>query len=184
MGARAIARRGLAAAVAAAAVAVIGPGCAGAPPAGQDAWIITRIYAPPRVKVDRIELRDVDRDTFHEVGWAPGPVVLKVSEGRYRLRRLVLAEGAEREIKFPQPDDPIEVNSCCINYIGDVVFRPGRRGVPPLQVLRNETQTPLHAMAIYPEIFKGRRVLMLLPDERPVLLRFEDPAPPANPPAK
>ncbi|MDD9801141.1 MAG: hypothetical protein OXU53_01085 [Deltaproteobacteria bacterium] len=175
--ARATAGLGLAAAMAA-----TGLGCAGAPPAGRDAWIITRIHAPPRVKVDRIELRDVDRDTFHEVGWSPGPVVLKVSEGRYRLRRLVLAEGAEREIKFPQPDDPIEVRSCCINYIGDVVFRPGRRNVPPLQVLRNETNTPLHAMAIYPELFDGRPVLMLLPDERPVRLRFEDPTPPADPP--
>jgi len=177
MGARAIAGLGLAA-VAAAAL-----GCAGPPPAAQDAWIITRIHAPPRVQVDRIELRDVDRDTFHEVGWSAGPVVLKVSAGRYRLRRLVLAEGDEREIKFPQPDDPIEVRSCCINYIGDVVFRPGRRGVPPLQVLRNETKTPLHAMSLYPELFDGRPVLMLLPDERPVRLRFQDPAPPADPPA-
>lgn len=177
MGARAIAL-GLAVAAAVAA----GPGCAGAPPDGQDAWVITRIHAPQRVKVDRIELRDVDRDTFHEVGWAPGPVVLKVAAGRYRLRRLVLAEGPEREIKFPQPDDPIEVRSCCINYIGDVVFRPGRRNVPPLQVVRNENNTPLQAMAIYPEIFEGRRVLMLLPDQRPVLLRFQNPAPPANPP--
>jgi len=139
----------------------------------RDAWVVTRLVVPRDVALGELRLRDVDTETFHSVGGRVGePLILKVKAGRYRFKSLQAKLPNGKKPKFEQPEKALEFKGCCVNYIGDIVIA-SRRDDYALRI-EARPDTVIAAASRYPEVFADRPVLLVLGDQRPRKLVFEE----------
>ncbi len=163
--------------VVALAVAVLVSGCASETVEQQEAkrrdtYILTRLVGPRNVEMRELRIRDVDTETLYSVGGLPGePLLIRVKAGRYRFKKLKATIPGEDEPKFEQPDKALEILGCCVNYIGDVRITSRRDGYQ--LVIDARPQTVIDAAGLYPEVFEGKSVVLVIGDQKTRRLVFQ-----------
>ena len=90
---------------------------------------------------------------------------------RYRFKKLKATIPGEDEPKFEQPDKALEILGCCVNYIGDVRITSRRDGYQ--LVIDARPQTVIDAAGLYPEVFEGKSVVLVIGDQKTRRLVFQ-----------
>lgn len=139
----------------------------------KDAWVLVRIVAPREISVGELRIRDVDTESLYSVGGLPGePLMFKVKAGRYRFKSLQASLPNGEKPKFDQPEKALDIRGCCINYLGDLVIKSRRDDYELL--IEGRPDSVMLAAARDPENFAGRPVLLVLGDQKPRKLIFEE----------